>query len=271
MIYAPLCVGFHVTKCEKVWVVWMFWFCICLWCLRQNKLTWFGISRLLLGSRTQFLHILLTRSSRMMTISWLQYWILTRSHFYSHFMQNNQRPSRWCFVLLVHLHGLVVNTEPGTLCWKSCVMWSASGGLRETRFSSAASSSEEHRWSDWRRTWAGWCRGRGPPGQEQTQSDCYAFRKTFHINDPVQIQADLWELEDPTCYECWDTNRWYQPGSLMILQKHIASKKMLKNQSEPNNRWFNLLTEQLIDSIFSINLIPGQILRQSLKVQTFLF
>lgn len=35
-----------------------------------------GISRLLLGNRMQFLHILLTRSSLMTTISWLQYWIL---------------------------------------------------------------------------------------------------------------------------------------------------------------------------------------------------
>lgn len=46
-------------------------------CSEKLKLTWFGMSRLLLGNRTQFLHILLTRSSLIMTISWLQYWILT--------------------------------------------------------------------------------------------------------------------------------------------------------------------------------------------------
>lgn len=44
--------------------------------LREAILTWLGISRLLLGNRMQFLHILLTRSSLMTTISWLQYWIL---------------------------------------------------------------------------------------------------------------------------------------------------------------------------------------------------
>lgn len=44
--------------------------------LREEILTWLGISRLLLGNRMQFLHILLTRSSLMTTISWLQYWIL---------------------------------------------------------------------------------------------------------------------------------------------------------------------------------------------------
>lgn len=36
------------------------------------------MSRLSLGSRTQFLHILLTKSSLKMMISWLQYWTLKK-------------------------------------------------------------------------------------------------------------------------------------------------------------------------------------------------
>lgn len=47
-------------------------------CSKRLKLTWFGMSRLSLGNRTQFLHILLTRSSLKMMISWLQYWILKK-------------------------------------------------------------------------------------------------------------------------------------------------------------------------------------------------
>lgn len=36
---------------------------------------------------------------------------------------------------MFHLHGLVVNTENGTLCLNSSVMWSAKGGLREAYLS----------------------------------------------------------------------------------------------------------------------------------------
>lgn len=42
-----------------------------------DSLTWLGMSMLLLGKRTQFLHILLTKSSRKIIISWVQYWILS--------------------------------------------------------------------------------------------------------------------------------------------------------------------------------------------------
>lgn len=92
------------------------------------KRTWFGMSRLSWGSRTQFLHILLTRSSLKMRISWLQYWTLKKD-----------KALWWLFKglaasesLVIYLHGFVVNTENGTLCLNSSVMWLASGGLGRT-------------------------------------------------------------------------------------------------------------------------------------------
>lgn len=122
------------------------------------KLTWFGMSRLLLGNLTQFLHILLTRSSLMMTISWLQYWILTGKktgpvtfsiykqkncksmslltdvHYIpsNHISGQRQQNLTLSMCLMCYLHGFVVKTENGTLCLNSSVMWSAKGGLRKT-------------------------------------------------------------------------------------------------------------------------------------------
>lgn len=44
-----------------------------------TQLTWLGISMLLLGKRTQFLHILFTKSSRKIIISCVQYWTLNEN------------------------------------------------------------------------------------------------------------------------------------------------------------------------------------------------
>lgn len=60
-------------------------------CSEKPTLTWFGMSRLLLGNRTQFLHILLTRSSLITTISWLQYWILKGKTWQASFSFLNQK------------------------------------------------------------------------------------------------------------------------------------------------------------------------------------
>lgn len=90
------------------------------------------MSRLLLGKRMQFLHILLTRSSLRTMISWLQYWILSRPQEASLLQPFQQRKQRNEVQYLFDLHGLVVNTENGTLCLNSSVMWSARGGLWRT-------------------------------------------------------------------------------------------------------------------------------------------
>lgn len=148
-----------------------------------GALTWLGISRLSLGNRMQFRHILLTRSSLMMTISWLQYWILTEGECTSFVLFSRQTRSGWFIHLFsflsIYLQGLVVNTEKGTLCLKSSVMCSASGGLgnkrshvtndQMTNINLQCSPSP---------TLAGWCRVPGLRGRERKQSDfCWRRRK----------------------------------------------------------------------------------------------
>lgn len=118
-------------------------------------LTWLGMSRLLFGRRTQFLHILLTRSSLIMTISWLQYWILTRLQQTLEISVPVQSMERWpvhaaTVTHLFYLHGLVVNTENGTLCLNSSVMWSAKGGLTEIHLSTFSQSAEKSDHSDFK-------------------------------------------------------------------------------------------------------------------------
>lgn len=151
------------------------------------------MSRLLLGNRTQFLLILLTRSSLMMMISWLQYWILTgetchhRKGQYTFRVQKQHEPGsllHWdtkkknISYRSFYLHGFVVNTENGTLCLNSSVMWSAKGGLRETFLSRFAQTTEQVRQRKIRRfTLAGWCLVQGLQDQEQTQIDYCRWKK----------------------------------------------------------------------------------------------
>lgn len=43
---------------------------------------------------------------------------------------------------MFYLHGFVVNTENGTFCLNSSVMWSAKGGLLETHLSTSIQTTE---------------------------------------------------------------------------------------------------------------------------------
>lgn len=161
--------------------------------LREAILTWFGISRLLLGNRMQFLHILFTRSSLMTTISWLQYWILGGISRMAavNFSKNRQKlPHIWSQMFkslsnLPHkfyLQGLVVNTENGTLCLKSSVMCSARGGLEQKDFYVLNMNIMMLKSKSLSRlTLAGWCLVQGLQVQEQKQSDfCWCRMKRLN-------------------------------------------------------------------------------------------
>lgn len=155
-------------------------------CSKRLKLTWFGMSRLSLGNRTQFLHILLTRSSLKMMISWLQYWILKKrktKHFDLFVFV------RWCLALLRQQ------------VWLTAKAWHlpawVSGEDRKWHPLSellcdviGQGRSEEDRLiyncpkqmntiSRSRLTSAEWCPDRGLQDREQTGSDCCTFKENM--------------------------------------------------------------------------------------------
>lgn len=105
---------------------------------------------------------------------------------------------------MFYLHGLVVNTENGTLCLKSSVMCSAKGGLEQkdvyvlnmnVMILKSKSLS--------RLTLVGWCLVQGLQVQEQKQSDfCWCRMKRLNCGQlPEQITVRT--LMEPTHCECW--------------------------------------------------------------------
>lgn len=105
---------------------------------------------------------------------------------------------------MFYLHGLVVNTENGTLCLKSSVMCSARGGLEQKDYVLNMNAMIlKSKVSLLRLTLAGWCLVQGLQVQEQKQSDfCWCRMKRLNCGQLLE-QITVRTLMEPTRCECW--------------------------------------------------------------------
>lgn len=192
------------------------------------------MSRLLFGNRMQFLHILLTRSSLITTISWLQYWILTEEkHGRTLLVAKNRKTGKSTSCTqspnntIQYLHILNKPVLPARVSsehWKRHPLSELlCDVIRQGRpegqiYQHSLKPLTIMLWKcgcHWGLTWAGWFPGQGPQGQEQTRSDCCRCRMTTLESNTLTLErwrrgqrgAGVRALLGHTCCECWDVHR----------------------------------------------------------------